>query len=541
MLTTRIDLQGLEETVTRSIVIIAVRDIKRLLGITRDIYTTYDANDALIKKKNAVGEIQGENTFKEDMITLETSETSEEGEEVSLVVYRPDFKPIYEDKELRASFTPIYHKRKMSIKFKYSTKSKSSAFSIANKIRLFTATDAMYQVHDLEYYFLVPTFLVKLLATINNLKNTRLPDSEKLTLEQYINNTFDNRVDLTNTLDADLSKSTLVIREAQLGITGYMADDPYTIQPEYDDSFTSWNIEFTYEFTYEKPVTILVKYPLLVYNNLIPKPFRIFVNPNTRAEDNPRAHRTGRRYGIDPITTTNNPLKLSNDKYYLSIPKIDQEVLPKPADHLSRLFSVLCILDDNDPTLLFNIQDIPEVEIKEEILDYLMAEREYITEDCNSLFYLELFKDNKKEYNNKIIIEGNGTLRTTYPLDYKGEYRVVLNICKDMTMLHINARKRLKDFILSQLGTNEFKDKNVFIDEIYKDLKVNSSVKNIVASYIRILGAKPENVYDIMHKSNKYIDIMYDLTSVPRFRRTVMVNLASVLRVKEKKENKSTI
>lgn len=534
MLNTRVDLQAIEETITRPVLVIVTNDIKNLLGITRDIYTTYDVNDALIKSKNKLGEVKGENTFKEDMISIEYTENSEDGNDLSLVVYRPDFKPIYLDKELRAKFTPIYHSRKISIKFKYMTKSKSNAFALANKIRLFTSTDAMYKVHNLEYHYTVPNFLTNLLIHINNLKNTRIIDSEKLILEDYIATTFDNRVDFSHTLDANSDKSTLVIREAQLGIEGYIADDIANIQPEYDDSFTTWNLEFNYDFIYEKPVTILATYPLLVYNRLIDKQFRTFINPNTRAVDNVRAHRTGRRYGIDPITSTNSPFKINDENYYLTIPKIDQEVLPKPSAGLTRLFSILCILDDKDPTLLFNLNDIPEVEIKENMLDFITSEKNYFTEPMSSLFHIELYKNDKKDYSNKVILEGDGTLRSTYPLDYRYTYRVVVNIYRDLTLLNINARKRLKNFIIGELGSDELSDKKVFFNNMYNDITVSDSTKDIVTSYITLLGAKPENVYDVMHKTNKYSDLMFNLTADPNFRRTVQINLTSILREKNK-------
>ena len=92
---TKIMLQGLEETVTRPIQIIVANDIKKLLGLGRDIYIAFDPTDERIAKiKNQLGDIDHDNTTFEEYILLETEESTEEGTELYMTTVKPDTYPI---------------------------------------------------------------------------------------------------------------------------------------------------------------------------------------------------------------------------------------------------------------------------------------------------------------------------------------------------------------------------------------------------------------------------------------------------------------
>ena len=97
---------------------------------------------------------------------------------------------------------------------------------------------------------------------------------------------MDVRADFTHTLDADPSKSELVVREAQIDVPGYIIDDIYNLKPEYEEDFGYWTFEFNYGMIYEKPITLLAQYPVLIYNQIIDKQFRSFIEDGWREKPN---------------------------------------------------------------------------------------------------------------------------------------------------------------------------------------------------------------------------------------------------------------
>lgn len=518
MLAFRADLHGIEETITRNVLITVVSDVKELLGMTHDVYTVFDEKDNVIKKKNRIGDVKGHNTFKEDMFNIEFTETTEEGHEMSLVPFRPDSKHIYHDPDVNTSITPIYLNKKLEVKIKYSNKSKSKIFSLTNKLKIFNSDNSIYRRHELEYHYTIPPFLIKLLAHINNLKNLRIPAENKLALEQYIDSTFDNRVDFSNTLDADITKSQLVIREAQLEVEGYVADDVHGLTPEYDETFNTWYVEFTYGFSYEKPVSLLVQYPILIYNTIIDKEFRTFIDTKAKLRKNAKV--TAGRGDMVEVTERDNVFNIRDNSYYIRIPKYDNEVLPKPGASMARMFSVMNVLEEHNPNVLFNISHIPKIKFRENALNFLLeSEYPYVGDMFDSLFYIELFKDGKRDYKNKILMDHLGNLTTYENMDIRSIYRVVFNVITDVTMLRPAAAKRFKRFCSEQLLDNKDKPSPTFTEfqsywagVDYK--KYNQEVKtdSLITDYLTLLALDGNVVSNAIIGTNKYYEIPFAIS-----------------------------
>lgn len=452
MILTRVPLYATEETVTRPVLITVANGIKELLGVNKNTYTKFDVKDTIPLKKTKLGHIKIDNNIKYDMLYIEATEVPFEDHELALIPIRPDFRPIYEDKEIRAKFQPIHHPRRVNIRCKYICRSKSTLYAVTDRLKLYTAHDGMYNQHELVYHYSLHTFIGKLLVEINNLKNKRLETA--LTLEEYINSTFDNRVDLANSIDGEALKSDLIIREAQVGIEGYITDDLSSMYPEYQEDESSWSIEFEYTFVYEKPVSLLLKYPLVIYNTMISKPFRIFYKEKKKSKD---AYRTARSSDLYKIVEPDRRFLIRDDNYYVTIPEMDREVLTPPPNFYARMFSILILVDENDPTSLFNIvTDIPRVKFKDHVLKYILEDEfKYITDKYQGLFYIELYKDTNRDVSNEIYMEADGTLKTRLPMDIKSTYRVVFNVMVDLTFLSNTARKRVKSYFAKELEENE--------------------------------------------------------------------------------------
>lgn len=453
MFAVKSDLHGIEETVTRPILISVTNDIKKLLGLRNDVFTVYNVKDNIVKQKMPTGEIVGNTGINTDKIMVEYEEMTEDVSGKRLTSARPDFMYIYNDEDVDANIMPIYHSRKFNIRFSYFNKSKSKIFSISNKLKLYTSSDAFDQLHDLEYTYILPNFVNKLLAEINNLKNTREEDvTNKLTLEQYIDKHFDDRIDFANTLDADVSKTDLTIREAQLDIEGYIEDDVDEINPEYDDTEGYWSINFNYQFVYEKPVSLLMKYPLLVYNHVIGKFFRDFHNEKPKKSKN--AIRTGRYrelyYLMDRDQPDNDPLTLKHRNYYLKIPSYDKTSLPVVNRAYLRLCSVLIQVDEEDKFSLFNLKEIPGLKLKQKYYDFLIYNRDKISTDCDCMILIDLWKKDRKDYGNKVKLDEFGNLTTTYEMDIKSVYRVTFNLLMDPDLLSARGKQALIRFSKEQ-------------------------------------------------------------------------------------------
>ena len=511
---TKIMLQGLEETVTRPIQIIVANDIKKLLGLGRDIYIAFDPTDERIAKiKNQLGDIDHDNTTFEEYILLETEESTEEGTELYMTTVKPDTYPIYQDIEIDSYIQAINQRRQLDFTFTYRNKSKSLVHSLANKLKLMTGDDGMYYRHELEYGYNIPPFVIKLLSHFNDLKNKRKRPDRQLSFSDYLARTFDTRLDLGGNLGKTIDNYTLYIREAQVNLEGYISDSVHDIKPEFDDNLNHWGITFRYRITFDKPVGLLLNYNMMVWNTPIAKEFRDFQhieNTSNRAI-HPRSLR-----GVN-LTTIGHPIWHTRPrKDYLTIP-VEDNRLPNliTPRYLTRMFSVLTMVDSNDPTLLFNIDEIPNYRFKKSVHDMLLkSEYKWVGIPCCSVIFISLICGEVEQYENRIIMDAEGNLRTTKPMDVTKTYRVMFSLLNDLDMLNPGSTRRINRFIADEMDAYREKYKNLRKnnDSLYTQAKEIYNDEVFLDIYAEILQVDYRDVLNNVNPDpNKNADLLKNM------------------------------
>ena len=504
MLKTNIDLEGIDTTVIRPIAINAVEDIKRLISLNNNVYTSYDEEDSIYKTKNGSGKLSGQLNSQDEFVKVTYDVTnSVDNHELMLTVVNPETIPIYLDTDVNAQALFINHKRYLNINFTYGTNSQGKISSMVNRLRLMTSSDGMYSTHDLEYIISLPDWFYGILNEVNTLKNKRLVD--KVDFDHYLASTFDNRLLVLNDHGGNVDKSNYAIREVQLRALGAIMDDLASIN--YD---TITNGKFTLTFNYrielELPVSLQVIYPILVYNTRINKKFRTFIEEKGFIDKGVRTY--GSRGIYDIIDRPKGNLSLQKGKYYLTIPREDNIVLPLPPPNTVRLFSVLIMVDENDLRNLLNIKDLGLINFKDSVLKLLLEqERTFINDLYNSIFNFELYMDN---YRSKIrlLLDELGNLRTELDLSMMKTYRLVINIVADTDFLLRQAKERLKAYVeLEKEILIEARGRDLTTD--YNKGKEYSFPETFIDNYITLLSVPTAEVNNAITKN--YKDIMFNI------------------------------
>lgn len=507
-------LYAIEETITRPVLIQVTDGIKTFLGLTNDIYTVYDPKDDNYKRKNKLGKITGQTNSYDEVVKIEYQDLNEDEVDVSLQIVNPDYDGVYSDPEIGAMAVPVYQRRKINLTFNYSTKSKSKIHMLVNKLRLMTARNSMYKTHNLEYSFILPEFFKKLLLHIVTLKN--IYNTTPLAFEDYLNSTFDTRLDTLNTMDGYAYKSDIVIKERQQAVIGYIIDDLQNINAEFDETSGMWFLSFTYEFTYEKPLELMMKYPLLVYNTMIDAEFRTFIQENGTPDVGVRTKGTAPIYDI--AVRHSSAFTLLKSKYYISIPAEDPCIMPKPPSFMALILSILILVDNNNPTSLFNIKtDLPNIVFKDNVITLLLEYfKDHINTMYGSIIYFELYENCKKIDSNPLIIDNDGNLTTTYPMNIKNSYHVNINVVTDLTVLNPEAKAIFKQFLLDEMAL----------------LNLNlSEYASFLEYYIELLSIQTEVLVDGIIRYG-YQDAMFNIVgprSVSYFTKEVLINVAGFM------------
>jgi len=443
MFTIKQSLFGLEESVDKFVIIKVVDDVKRHMGLLNDFIIKYNEQDTVDIYKNNIGQIESSSRTNSEILYLEIEEEPVEDMSLSLTNVWSNQKPVYQDDDIGSKLVAVSPDHKFNLTFRYENKSKNKINTLRNKLRLFPSQNDLHLMHNLDYGYQIPNFILEVLDNINTLKNRLL--TTPLELDEYLVNTFDSRLTTAHTKNANVLNSEIYIKEQQRSVLGYFTSDLSTIKREWIEDKATWSISFTYSFSFKKPVQLIFSYPLVVYNRYIDKRFYDFILDNKREIYGNTLK--GDKKLMELTESYKNSLLINKGNYYLTIPKQDTYRLPKPKPHYIRLLSIINIIDNNNPTLLFNLRDIPGITFKDEILDYLLYDKDNINLAYEAMFYIELYEDNNMVVDNKIFMDTDLNLYTEYPMNELHTYRLVINMLNNVDYLERKAKERIESYI----------------------------------------------------------------------------------------------
>jgi len=490
----RVSLNNFVNNIDRILSINVIKQYLQKLNIDPNIRIligdkAYDMN------KNRLGDLESNSNLRDEYVKATYTEVSTENEELSLELINPDYKKILKDNNMYIDLTPVYHKRTATISITYISKSKSKINQIVNKLRVMPTTTSQLSYNDIEYYYNLPNYITLLLSHMVYLRNQRFPEDEQITLEEYVNENF-TRGDYAINLSAQYLNSNFVIREHQVNVVGLIDNDLHNIEAEYIDESSSWGVTIDYKFNYERPVFIDATYPMLCYNQLLDKRFRL-VNKTKEVIEVERAK--GYQALVDANKAYEDVLKyMSWNGSYFHYPKEDIEVLPKPTINAKRILTVMTVIDPNEPNTIMSLKEIPGIQFTDDILKVLALESDYISEPYESIFYFELYNNKSKLYN-KLYIEKvyddddnviDYLLKSVEPIPINYVIRVSVSIVYNMNYIITNRFSNMvKNF--ESVNPEYIDEYRMYPKTLYKVLGIFNVNENIVNYDLTELDFEP--------------------------------------------------
>ena len=450
MYLTKSTIVGLEETATQQIANMVGRDIIKMLRLKGEVPLRVGDNPPLFITKDNKGLNKHTPDILNEELRIDYTESAEEGYDLALTANAPTTNFIYRDPNVKSTIKPIMSRRTMLINVSFFAKSKSKVASVISRLRSMTPAEKRSQLHDIDYFYYLPTIVIELLENINTLKNTyTVPVVD---FDDYIADTFNDQATIVNSETGNPLKMSLAIREKQYSVIGSIDTDLHTLSKEKDDESGRWFFSIEYALTYELPVQLLVSYPIAVYNQPIPEKFRISPNPEAREY----GHRTLDSNGLTGTTRIESPLtRIGKYGGYLKLPYADVLELPAPEAGYVRLFSAVALVDPLALTDLFYLDELPDMAFKADIIELMKLEATWMGSLFGSIFYLDIYDHRNRLYTHKVVVtpvteDVNGVpterikLTTDLPLDIKGMYRVSFYVLIDLSIMYTGALSRLK-------------------------------------------------------------------------------------------------
>jgi len=414
-------IDGIEQTVINPMINDIVRDINNQIIQDKDAFIN---KETVYNKENVeFADYIYDNAIGGSNIDVNYEIIENEDFNVKSSVMKPINKIFLLDKDNSLHVRPVYINTDIELTFTYRGQNKSQLLAIKNRLRLYYNNSLYRLIHNLNYSFILPSNLMSLLENVNRLKN-----NGTVSIEDYIKSISVYKIDFTTTRNKDYKAP--VFRGKQLNVIGIFLDEPKDLTVEKAD-VPEYSLTFKYIVTIQKPIGMLIQYPILINN----KPLDSIWLPNN--------------YVLTPKLNANNELDIANivnislsedntiRDFIYKVPEFDDFTpLPFEKDYNRvRLMSILIEVNSDDLYTILNLEDLRYVGLPDKIIDYLKLNKNDIFEFANSLFYIELFEfDYVKDLG--LYIDDEFNIKTTKPLDITKSYHILINIMTNLNFIN---------------------------------------------------------------------------------------------------------
>ncbi len=353
----------------------------------------------------------------------------------STAVYYAENPPIILDDQLQVQVTPVYSHTQATIDIQFVTYNKDEAFRWYYNARTQIAKMQDVYINTIRYHYPLPDPLMDLIETIYKLKENVNPDNESY--QDYVVRTFTKRATMLSSFDGTAKR--VGISETQTRMLGRFEFGPLPEKPTLIENNQAWVCTFKYIFTYDLPMSLNIRYPLMVHNQFLPEPFLNYSFDPYYLDDKdlvfPATLKALRAFEPPNLFQWNIPFR---------IPKIDDFTPKYIIPGTKMIFSAMIQLETTNLQYLLNLNDLDYLSLDNSILTFIKnGEYRYVTEPFQSVINISLFCDNHLQISELITCKEDLSIWATSPLDINKTYRIVFSLVSNFADLSAAAIYRL--------------------------------------------------------------------------------------------------
>jgi hypothetical protein len=359
----------------------------------------------------------------------------------STAMERDEHAPVFVDNKLGVTIKPVYVTTNVTINFTYRCPSKSEALRWRDEARIRISEMWDIHLHKFSYHYQLPLDIVILLKEIYDKREAVAGYGQSF--QEYVTSFSSPRLTLIGGVTGE--HEVLAIAETQTRVQGRFNWDSMPEKAQRDDSTGTWSVSFSYVFSFEKPLHIHARYPIIVHNQLLAPEFIEFTDKAYDVEKDvktfSKSYFAMHAFEIGTIMAT----KVNKD-YVMRVPSYDDYQLPSVNKGSGTVFLALTDVAEDKRTLV-NLRELGDIMIDEDIMDFIVnSEYPYITKDFGSILRLSLYRNDSLTSDRTITCSPDLTIKASSDLDLRNQYRLRFSIYVDITLLDVRALQRLQKF-----------------------------------------------------------------------------------------------
>lgn len=422
-----ITLEEVDQSILRPVVVDIVEQIKEQTSIPKSVPIYFPGDIGVVAPVGTeVGSTDKENTAlfaAQKAIRIEVEQDYDLDEVLSTNMDNDAATAFFIDPQTQIVAMPIYITSIVTIHFKYTTHSKAEAFRWRENMRMRASMQGDINLHNIHYHYVIPIPLLVLLKRTHELREEMVPTGEGY--QAYLERCMSTKLALVT--DEAQKDKRLVMRESQTRIQGLYEFNYIPEKPSRDDSTGMWTIEFSYNFEYERPATVRVVYPIMVYQQLLDMKFVEHLIDKkldyTHQDLHSPGYRAATRYFESPS------LYGQANTSLIHVPEFDTFIPTQKLAHWSPLITFTVSITPDDKTTLFNLKDLGDIELDTAVITMLEAGGySRLCHPYKTLYTACIYEFNTLMPVGVLQCDSNLNLTSSIDLDLTKIYRVVLGV-----------------------------------------------------------------------------------------------------------------
>lgn len=427
------------ETIIRPVVYNVIDQLEILTTISRDIRVLFPGQAEVsyqIGSQVDADPSAPTNTFlSQGQLSVKVDDNFVEDRVINTAVTQRQNNPIFGDAELGVDIRPIYSFNELVLNFTYRAPDQSTARKFRNDLKMRRTMGRVENLHEIAYSYGVPFEFFSILGELYTLREKQAGYNDTF------NNWFNAHVTKKATVVTNMAgkQPIVVIREQQIGVLGWFDALVTVDEPERSNDAGAYDVNFTYHVQFDKPLACLMRYPIVVHNQLVPQDYLV---DNTIYQLRNRVRAPAwTRFLFDQFTPLYRPVSVLDG---VQTPVYDDWRPSQVYPDTSSLITMMMQVDPNDPTDLCSLTDLGAYLIDPDILNFLKTEYPYLTEYRASVVNIELYENNSHMGYKALNVDDQLHVSTTFAMDLRKTYHLRMSLVNDLLSLPQDVQDRLR-------------------------------------------------------------------------------------------------
>lgn len=460
------EIPDLYEAITRPTNINIIRSIISSTGMPADTFIEFSGNNEHIPTyRSLLGDrtnIPSSKFSEYGKVFVECEEEIIEDRLLNTAFLYNENKIVWEDPVLGIYLQPYYEQVEITLNFKYRTVDLNEAKKWQSGMRRRIKQKWLDESFQSAYDYIIPGVVLRFWEQFYAMREA---------VEGY-GDTYSEWL-LAGMRQAHTVKTnqagrheTLMFKENQLDILGFF---DFTNPPKEEKKLenTTYEISFSYKYKYDRPIGFMMKYPLVIHNQLMPKKFRpdhVVYDPNSLKG---LAAQSTSRYNklLDAMGMHNR-----NARGGTIVPFFDEFWPIQTTADTTNLVQFMIRVNPDDKFGVLDLKEIPGYIFHPDLLEYMQADHPNLTLRTASAINLVLYNGETPIPPNLLYVTEDLKIRCRAPLSLRGVYHLRVNIFNQLYYLQPSAEDLLR---------SNPKWANIILQGLAPDIKLPETLKGL--------------------------------------------------------------